>query len=484
MDSKSLAMVVAGTAVGALVGASLAYGVLGKKKCTPSSTRTSSSAEGIVSGGLSDRGEAFLHGPEWLSTCMECIKMATTHPSTAPDRLINMGVAENVLTQDVMRAEIARIRTETPLPEGAMNYYAFEGVLEIRQAFAAFLQKRVFNGVACNPDNICVANGCGPMLEVVASCITSPGDVILIPAPFYHAFSIDLCVRINCEIAPVQLKASGEYLDIDFDELAHTYAALKSQGKRVPMLLYTNPHNPSGVIFPRETTERLIKFCLDNKIHFVSDEIYALSILQSASTVHTFVSTYEIVASTPESFPDAEKYVHVLYGMSKDFGLNGMRVGMTLTSNQYLLRALRTVSMFFAIPADMQKTMARLLASDAFLDGFFRKNIANLTEAYERTVERLRAGGVTRIVRAEAGMFLYCNLFDRVGYTGPRTEEAERAVWVALLRSQKVFILPGFVFKDRTRGWFRICFTSQPLEDTLRAIDRVIEFLKGETGGL
>jgi DNA-binding transcriptional MocR family regulator len=137
--------------------------------------------------------------------------------------------------------------------------------------------------------------------------------------------------------------------------------------------------------------------------------------------------------------------------------------------------------MFTTIPADTQKTVASLLRRESFLDSFFVENKKNLTEASERVIERLRAGGVRRFVAAEAGMFIYCNLLDREGYTGPMTADAERELWVSLLRQKRVFILPGFVFEDTRRGWFRICFTAHPIEDTLHAIDRLLAHLQDST---
>ena len=41
-------------------------------------------------------------------------------------------------------------------------------------------------------DAIAIGNGCGPVLEAVVSCIADEGDVILVPSPYYHAFSIGL----------------------------------------------------------------------------------------------------------------------------------------------------------------------------------------------------------------------------------------------------------------------------------------------------
>jgi hypothetical protein len=59
-------------------------------------------------------------------------------------------------------------------------------VLCSRPPFVEFL-----SSPACShEDAIAIGNGCGPVLEAIVSCIADEGDVILVPSPYYHAFSI------------------------------------------------------------------------------------------------------------------------------------------------------------------------------------------------------------------------------------------------------------------------------------------------------
>ena len=48
-------------------------------------------------------------------------------------------------------------------------------------------------------------------------------------------------------------------------------------GKKVRAFLYCNPNNPLGAVYSRELTMELMKVCARHQIHFISDEIYALS---------------------------------------------------------------------------------------------------------------------------------------------------------------------------------------------------------------
>lgn len=117
---------------------------------------------------------------------------------------------------------------------------------------------------------------------------------------------------------------------------------------RVKGLLFCNPHNPRGQIYSPSITKALLRFCEEKDIHFISDEIYALSTfgsMDSADPENTSDSdndckknigcrVYEPSSNTFTSVLqiDLEKLrvnparVHMLYSISKDFGCSGLRL--------------------------------------------------------------------------------------------------------------------------------------------------------------
>ena len=56
---------------------------------------------------------------------------------------------------------------------------------------------------------------------------------------------------------------------------------LKSQGFNVKAYIHCNPNNPLGDVYNEETNLKLMKICAKHQIHFISDEIYALTIHNS-----------------------------------------------------------------------------------------------------------------------------------------------------------------------------------------------------------
>ena len=60
---------------------------------------------------------------------------------------------------------------------------------------------------------------------------------------------------------------------------------VKAKGRQVKAFIYCNPNNPLGDIYGEQTTLDLMRVCKKHQIHFISDEIYALSVYDQS---HTF----------------------------------------------------------------------------------------------------------------------------------------------------------------------------------------------------
>lgn len=84
---------------------------------------------------------------------------------------------------------------------------------------------------------------------------------------------------------------------------------------------------------------QILTFASTHSLHVIFDEVYGLS---------TFDSSFEPFTSIL-SLPDIERYidpqlVHVIYGMSKDFCMNGLRLGFIVDQYNLDLRSAVTLS--------------------------------------------------------------------------------------------------------------------------------------------
>jgi len=101
--------------------------------------------------------------------------------------------------------------------------------------------------------------------------------------------------------------------------------ALAHSGRRVRALIMTNPHNPFGQNYPKDVLEECIIFCHENKIHYISDEVYALSCFPSrkAKSATSFVSALSIDI---DALGCDSSFIHTIWSTSKDFGSSGIRM--------------------------------------------------------------------------------------------------------------------------------------------------------------
>jgi gliotoxin/aspirochlorine biosynthesis aminotransferase len=102
-------------------------------------------------------------------------------------------------------------------------------------------------------------------------------------------------------------------------------AALSTSKSAVKAVLITNPSNPLSQCYSKSCIEECIKFCHRHGLHYISDEVYALTRFSSADLPNPepFISALAI---------DIEKLgcdmsrIHTVWSTSKDFGQSGVRM--------------------------------------------------------------------------------------------------------------------------------------------------------------
>lgn len=105
-------------------------------------------------------------------------------------------------------------------------------------------------------------------IGMVVNVFTKPDEKVIIQPPVYHPF------RLTPEgngrevvYNPLKENADGTY-SMDFDNLEQV------ADEKCKVLVLSNPHNPAGITWSKETLARLADFCYDRRILVVSDEIH------------------------------------------------------------------------------------------------------------------------------------------------------------------------------------------------------------------
>lgn len=105
-------------------------------------------------------------------------------------------------------------------------------------------------------------------IGMVINAFLGPEDKVIIQPPVYHPFR--LVPQGNGRkivYNPLKENEDGTY-SMDFSNLEEVC------DESCRLLILSNPHNPAGIVWPRETLERLAKFCHSRGIIVISDEIH------------------------------------------------------------------------------------------------------------------------------------------------------------------------------------------------------------------
>jgi cystathionine beta-lyase len=105
-------------------------------------------------------------------------------------------------------------------------------------------------------------------IGMVVNVFVKEDEKVIIQPPVYHPFRLTpLGNRREVVYNPLRENADGSY-SMDFENLE----AVADDKCRV--LILSNPHNPAGIVWDRETLRRLADFCYRHNIIVVSDEIH------------------------------------------------------------------------------------------------------------------------------------------------------------------------------------------------------------------
>ncbi len=102
---------------------------------------------------------------------------------------------------------------------------------------------------------------------VINTFVKEDEKVIILP-PVYHPFRLTPLGNER-EVVFSPLKRVGDSYEIDFDNLARV------ADDKCRLLILSNPHNPAGITWGRETLTRLAEFCHERNIIVISDEIHS-----------------------------------------------------------------------------------------------------------------------------------------------------------------------------------------------------------------
>jgi aspartate/methionine/tyrosine aminotransferase len=191
--------------------------------------------------------------------------------------------------------------------EGKHGYTPSAGILELREAAAAYLNRTRHIKVAA--DDIVVGAGAKPFIAyaIVSTTDHGAGDEVIYPVPGFPIYESQIRA-MGAVPVPIYLRESR---DFSFDP-AELEAKITSRTK---LLILNSPQNPTGGIIPRKDMEAIAAILRTHpQVWVFADEIYSQL-------------CYDGEFCSLTQFPDMLERTIICDGASKTWAMTGWRLG-------------------------------------------------------------------------------------------------------------------------------------------------------------
>ena len=283
-------------------------------------------------------------------------------------------------------------------------------------------------------------------------------------------FARDLCWRTKARLIPVECYSINNFM-VTREALEEAYNKAIDANINVKGLIITNPSNPLGTTMDKETLKSIVGFINEKNIHLVCDEIYAGTVFRGPR----FVSVSEVMQELEHCNKDL---IHIVYSLSKDLGIPGLRVGIVYSYNDEVVNQGRKMSSFGLVSTQTQFFVAALLSDDEFVERFLAESARRLAARYNHFTKELEKVNIT-CLPSNAGLFFWMNLR---GLLKEKTFEGEMMLWHVIINEVKLNVSPGSAFNCSEPGWYRVCFANMDDETVEVALKRIRAFVGKETG--
>ncbi len=243
--------------------------------------------------------------------------------------LIDLGIGnpDGATPRPVVEAALKSIQ----MPE-SHGYPSFRGKDDFRRSIANWMKKRY--DVDIDPiDEVQTLIGEKEGLANIALAYSGPGDINIVPDPYYPVLSRGSWVA-GADVYHVPLTDDNDYLP-DLDSIPEDIA------KRAKMFFINYPNNPTGATAPREFLEKMVAYCKKYNILLVSDLAYGevcydnyrpLSIfnIEGAKDIaiefHSFSKTFNMAGWRAGFAVGKKEFIDVLYAMKSniDYGTSSI----------------------------------------------------------------------------------------------------------------------------------------------------------------
>ena len=331
------------------------------------------------------------------------------------------------------------------LRKGRTWYTANSGLMSLKEAVASYTERKY--GISYEAKReVLVTVGGSEAIDLTIRALVSPGDEVIIPQPSFVCYEPITKMALGVPV-PVALKEENGFR-LTADELRGAIT------DRTKLLILPYPNNPTGAVMKRQDLEEIAGVLKGTDIMVMSDEIYS----ELNYTGEDHVSFASI-----DGMKERTVYVN---GFSKAFAMTGWRLGYACAPAP-VISQMTKIHQFGIMSAP---TTSQIAAIDALENG--DEDVEHMRSEYDSrrklVLSSLRRAGLD--CTEPLGAFY---VFPSIRTTGMTSEE----FCEALLREERVAVIPGNAFGECGEGYVRIsyCYSVAHLREALGRIKAFVE---------
>jgi aspartate/methionine/tyrosine aminotransferase len=327
----------------------------------------------------------------------------------------------------------ARSKVISGIKSDTLGYTVALGLPELRQKISLLYGK--WYNIDLDPSRVVITAGSSAAFILSFISLFEAGDRVGVTEPGYPSYRQ---ILKSLSINPVGLPTSKDNRHIP-----------RLEGHNLNGAIIASPANPTGSILSKGSLTSLINECIDQKISFISDEIY--------HGLH-----YDFSCTSALEISDD---VYVINSFSKYFSMTGWRIGWMIVPKSHV-RLIERLAQNLFICAPHASQIAALGALESIDEAETLKGVYKVNR--DLLLNSLSKLGLELEAEPDGGFYLYLNVASKTNNSLALAQDILVTVGVALT--------PGIDF-DPNRGntTIRISFARDTIE-IKEGIDRLTRY--------
>ena len=298
---------------------------------------------------------------------------------------------------------------------------------------------KIYNGIKPNDIIVATPEEC---IFILMNVLLEKGDEISTIVPAYQS-SYSIAEALGCKVNKIPLQLKGQKWHLDTNTLERSITS------KTKLIAVNFPNNPTGYLPSRGEFNEIVRIAARHNVYLFSDEMYRF-LEYDGERLPAGCEVYNKGIS--------------LFGLSKTFGLPGLRIGWLVTKDNGLINGLLAFKDYTTIcnsaPSEILGIIAlmakvRLIAKNL---GIIKRNIGMAESFFGRNRERFNwiapsAGSVAFPQLLGAKINNFCD---------------------GLLMKKDTMLLPGTVFGSRGNH-FRVGLGRQNFPEALKQLEAYVD---------